>query len=439
MANNALQDHEVRIQELGSDGRLREVARKCDFRARIRNACVVGSFDIREDDDSDIAASLPVKMEDDNPSQSGFVSSAMGLRSPQFPPQLLMLVLECGDSVFLFLRRGSNGRLEFITSRFPSPRDQLVYPGFHLTIDSSSRYAVLACAVEFFVVYELETIENLRQAYIRNEPLNPVKSYRPRSVQGVIHKIDFLYPRPGDDNHIILLLIVVRAGKSRMVIYEWKTGDDLRLVFAEEKTGHRMPVENQMPVLLIPLTVKSAFIAISPGQVAVCTGGLYGPPNFETVEMHNPPATQNHHGRDEPLWTAWARPFRLSPYFKSRDCIYLAREDGVVIFIEADSESALDRSTFMDTFDSNISTAFTCLFDQYTDVLLLGSDSGPGAIWKVARLPPCSPICRTDGIPGSCSTAVGVARYIAKLVSDCRLCYHRRVLSLEPGGRRRRN
>jgi len=296
-----------------------------------------------------------------------------------------MLVLECGDCVFLFMHRGSNGRLEFVTSRCPSPREQLVYPGFHLAIDPSSRYMVLACAQDFFVVYELESHDALSHKYLRKEPLVPVKTQRPRSVQGVIHKVHFLYPRPGDDHHVILLLIVVRNGRSRMITYEWELGDDLRTVFAEEKHGHRMPVENQMPVLIIPLTVRSAFIAISPEQVAVCTESLYGPPNFETIEMQNPPATRNYHGRHKPLWTAWARPFRLSPYFEGRDCIYLAREDGVVIFIEADSESALDRSTFMDTFDSNISNAFTCLFDQYTDVLILGSDSGPGAIWKVQR------------------------------------------------------
>ncbi|KAK0714621.1 mono-functional DNA-alkylating methyl methanesulfonate N-term-domain-containing protein [Lasiosphaeris hirsuta] len=381
-------DHEVRVCELRRDGQLKEIVRKSDFGSRIRNACVVGSFDIKDDDGDETSLPPSVKTEDNDSTSFQFSASNAAGNPPQLPPQMLLLVLECGDSVFLFVRPGSDGWPEFAMSRFVSPREQLVYPGFHLAIDPTSRYVALACAQEFFVVYELESLETLGQKYSRNEPLNPVKSFRPRSVQGVIHKVNFLYPRPGDDSHIILLLIVVRNGRSRMVTYEWRVGDDLKTVFAEEKHGHRMPVENQMPVLLIPLTVRSAFIAISPNQVAVCTEGLYGPPNFETIEMETPPATRNFHGRREPLWTAWARPFRLSPYFKTRDCIYLAREDGVVIFIEADRESALDRSTFMDTFDSNISTAFTCMFDQYTDVLILGSDSGPGAIWKVpARQP----------------------------------------------------
>ena len=294
-----------------------------------------------------------------------------------------MVTLECGDCVFLFVRQQPDGKHEFVTVRFPSPRKDLVYPGVHLAVDPSSRYMVSACHQDFFIVYELETRERLNQEYLNNRLPSPIKAYRPRSIHGVIHKVTFLYPRPGDEKHIILLLIVVRNGKSRMLTYEWMAGEDLKAVFAEEQRGHRMPPDNQLPTLLIPLTVKSAFIAISPEQIVVCDGFLHGQPNFEAIDMENRPPTDNHHGRGKPLWTAWSRPFRLSPYFVTRDCMYLAREDGVVIFIEADSESALDRSTFMDTFDCNISSAFTCLFDQHTDILVLGSDSGPGGIWKV--------------------------------------------------------
>lgn len=304
-------------------------------------------------------------------------------RAAPLAPQLLLVVLECGDSVFLSVRSQADGNLEFVASRFKSPKEHLVYPGFHLAVDPSSRYMALGCAQHHFVVYELESITTLNGQYGRNEPLRPVKSFRPRSVQGVIHKIEFLYPRPGDGHHIILLLIIVRNGKSRMVTYEWELGDDLRAVFAEEKNGHRMPVENQMPLLLIPLTVRSAFMAISPRQIAVCTEALHGPPNFERFDILEPPATINYHGREKPLWTAWARPSRLSHFFRTRDCIYLAREDGVVIFIEADSESTLTGSTFMDKFDCNISRAFSCLYDQFSDVLVMAGDSGPGAVWKV--------------------------------------------------------
>lgn len=311
------------------------------------------------------------------------------------PPQMLVLVLENGDTVFLYIRSGEDGTLEFEHSRFASPSSQVTRPGFHLAADPSSRYLALGCAENNFVVYELDSPESLEEQSRHGEPLSPVVSYRLRSVQGVIHKMQFLYPRPGDDHHVILLLIIVRNGRSRMATYEWELGDNLRDVFAEEKRGHRMPPQNQMPLLLIPLTVCSAFIAISEEQIAVCTDTLHGSPKFEAViiEEGRPP-TDDFHGRDKPLWTAWARPFRLPEYYKTNDCIYLAREDGVVYFVEADSESTVAGSLYIEKVDCNISTAFSCLYDQFHDVLVMGSDSSPGTIWKVGCL--CLPLVAAD-------------------------------------------
>ncbi|KAH6856761.1 mono-functional DNA-alkylating methyl methanesulfonate N-term-domain-containing protein [Chaetomium sp. MPI-CAGE-AT-0009] len=226
-----------------------------------------------------------------------------------------------------------------------------------------------------------------------------IKSIRLRSIPGVIHKLTFLHPRPGDDRHIILLLVIVKRRKSRMVsttvIYEWELGDDLNKVFAEEKQGHRMPVEFQMPLMLIPLTVQSAFLAISADGVALCTECLHGPPMFEAIDIATHPPTANHRGRQRPLWTAWARPFRLRSYSKNRDCVYLAREDGVVLLLEADQDNALTSHT-LDPFPCNISDAFACLFDHSTDVLVLGSHSGPGGYWK---LPPRQPAELLGNLP----------------------------------------
>ncbi|KAH8912545.1 thermotolerance protein [Coniochaeta sp. PMI_546] len=383
-------DHFVQIRELQTDGQLQDILRKNDFGSRIRHAAVIGSMpDIRTDEKDDKDEGAPgfrIKSEDGDVLMdiNDDSSADTTLGSAALPPQMLVLVLDCGDTVFLYIRSRPDGTVEFEHSRFVSPTAQLVRPGFHLAVDPSSRYMALGCAERSFVVYELDSLKSLEEQSRRGESLTPVVSYRLRSVQGVIHQVQFLYPRPGDDHHVILLLIIVRNGKSRMATYEWELGDNLKDVFAEEKRGHRMPTENQMPLLLIPLKVRSAFIAISEEQIAVCTETLHGPPNFETftIEEGRPP-TDNFHGRNKPLWTAWARPFRLSEYFRTNDCIYLAREDGVVYFIEADSESTLTGSLYMDKFDCSISTAFSCLYDQYSDVLVMGGDSGPGAIWKV--------------------------------------------------------
>jgi hypothetical protein len=346
--------------------------------------------DIRQDERDEATLGAHIKSEDADAIMD--VDDGLpGASTPGpavLPPQMLVLVLECGSTVFLYIRSGLDGTPEFECSPFVSPSSQVVKPGFHLAVDPSSRYLALGCAERNFVVYELDSLKSLEEQARRGESLSPVLSYRLRTVQGIIHKVEFLYPRPGDHRHVILLIIVVRNGRSRMATYEWELGDNLQDVFAEEKRGHRMPPQNQMPILLIPLTVCSSFIAISEEQIAVCTDTLHGSPRFEsvTIEEGRPP-TDNFHGLNEPLWTAWARPFRLSEYFRTNDCIYLAREDGVVYFVEADSESTVAGSLYIEKVDCNISTAFSCLYDQYHDVLVMGSDSSPGAIWKVRCLP----------------------------------------------------
>lgn len=381
----------MQIRELRRDGQLQDIIRKNDFGSRIRNATVIGSLpdDIKDNEDEK-PLSPAIKSEDGDIVMDDYPEGRPSNQA-SLPPQILLLVLECGDTVFLYLRAQADGSLEFTHARFASPKEGLVYPGFHVALDPSSRYLALGCAEKYFVIHELKSVQQLDEQLRRGEPLTPVTSYRPRSVQGVIHKMEFLYPRFGDDHHIILLLLVVRNGRSKMVTYEWALGDSLRDVFAEEKRGTGMPVEHQMPVLLIPLRVCSAFILISEEQIVVCTDLLHGSPEWVDFTIAERPATTNYYGRDQPLWTAWARPFRLSHFFQEHDCVYLAREDGVVYFVEADADSTLTGSVFMDKFDCNISTAFTCLFDKHTDILVMGGDSGPGAIWKVGYLVPDTP------------------------------------------------
>lgn len=379
------QDYYIQVCELRKDGRLKDVTRRYDLGCRIRNACVIGSSAIPELDSgySDVLSRSPLKIEEnDMASPLGLPSQNQTTLAMELPPQMLLLVLETGDNVFLFVQPGPDGKPKTSISPMKGPKHMQGRMGFHLAVDPSSRYVAMASPTDAFAVYEIESRQQLNEKYLRNEPLNPIRTFRLRSVQGVIHKITFLYPRPGDDHHIILLIVLVRRGKSKMVIYEWEAGDDLERVFSAEKKGHLMPEEHRMPLLLIPLTTQSAFLTISADRIALCTGCLHGPPIFENIEMAARPPTANHRGCQPPLWTAWARPFRLRSYSKNRDCIYLAREDGVVLFVEADQDNALT-SHVLDPFPCNISGAFACLFDRSTDVLVLGSDSGPGGYWKV--------------------------------------------------------
>src|SRR5690606_14852318 len=102
-----------------------------------------------------------------------------------------------------------------------------------------------------------------------------------------ILKIDFLFPDASDNDTVILVILVRKLDSTRMITYEWTHGDDLAQVFSEEKSGHRLPQEHSMPLLLIPLTVKSSFLSVSENSIAVFRDVLQGSSTPELVNTTN--------------------------------------------------------------------------------------------------------------------------------------------------------
>ena len=304
------------------------------------------------------------------------------------PPQLLVLMVDSGDCIFLFLRQQANGLLDFVPTTYSIPK-RISYLGHHLALDPSSRYMAAASPDGILVMYELEEVATLNTQYMSRGSFTPVKSARLRAIQGVVHKLEFLYPRPEDDYHIILILIVVRKERraaepvTRMVTYEWEVGDSLKEVFAKEKLGNRLPKEHKMPLLLIPLRFNTALFTVSENSIGIVKDCLSGSPVFESLRTDPPSQTELHHGAYDPLWTAWARPFRRKKYFEKTDIIYLAREDGAIIHVEIEAMDLVPSVTNVGCVDSNINTAFATAYDVFSDILIIGGDSGPGGIWKV--------------------------------------------------------
>ncbi|KAI6776079.1 hypothetical protein HG530_000024 [Fusarium avenaceum] len=379
-------DRFVQISELRDDGQVHEVIRKADFGTRIRNAVVLGA---PPDDGPRVTSSGPVKLEDSDVPMQDDVKAYVPNRHRILPPQLLVLMLETGDAVFLFVKERPDGSLGFVTTTYESPRN-LQFLGYHLSIDPSSRYMAAGSAEGAFIIYELESLINMDSQFHRHGSFQPVKTTRLRTTQGVIHKMEFLYPRPEDDYHVILLLILIRreaskqAHVSRMVVYDWELGDELGTVFRSEKGGTPLPKEHRMPLMIIPLKVNTAFFAVSEHSIGIVKNAFTGQTTFDTCETHSPGQTWLHHGAAEPLWTAWARPFRLMSYLARTDNIYLAREDGVIVTIEIDSKDLVLSATNLGTIGTNITTAFTTAYDVFSDVLVIGGDSSPGGIWKLS-------------------------------------------------------
>ncbi|KAI0161771.1 hypothetical protein GGR52DRAFT_139356 [Hypoxylon sp. FL1284] len=365
-----ISDHSVQICELGHDRQLKDIVKKNDFGSRIRNAVVMGSPQYSRKASEPAEDSGHVKTED--------------LEHPLLPPQLLILALERGVLVFLFLQKDGAGNWTWVSSTHKVPGKRLVYPGFHMAIDPSSTFLVLACPEDIFVVYRLEQMSVLEAK--RSEPrpsFAPITGKVSRNVEGIIHKIEFLHPTQGHTSQVILLIILVQPEVSRLAVLEWNSWIGLKQTLKKDIKGYRLDEEYRMPLLVVPLKVRNAFLVVTERITATCSDILAGPPVFIQFGLASRDSTELHLGTREPLWTAWTRPIRHPPYHAKKDVIYLAREDGLINLLECGDESEIETSVSMGSVDCNIDTAFASLFHLFADVLVTGGDSGPGAVWNV--------------------------------------------------------
>lgn len=341
------------------------------------------------------------------------------------PPQYIVLHLDSGDFCFLMLRQSKTGGLEFVSTRHrvakpmltsPKPKAVKLMPlmnepasrespqtempskaslsalqaGMHLAVDPSSRYMAIGCSQDIFAIYALHTRNDLKEQDAKGLDLRHIQSERYITFPGVIHKLEFLYPSTDDEEHIILVVLVVRGGKTRMVVFEWQAGMDLRKVAPHSKRGYMLEESRRMPLLLIPLTIKSAFILVSESSMAVCVDILSGSPQCIDFNTEFDPPTSFHKGLGLPLWVSWTRPPRLGYHTAVRDDLYIAREDGLVKFFEIDSEEFVNAEINISHFQCNAGAALASLgYDKYNepgkagDLLITGGDGCAGGTYLV--------------------------------------------------------
>lgn len=371
-------DFFVHIYEMLDDGRLSHVAAKTNFPTRIRNAAVFG------EDCSFQEVVHWIKTEEDDPMQD------YGSSMPRLPPQMLVLSVAPGATVFLFM--GSQTSREWTTIRYEGPKNNSSNLGYHMKIDPTMRYMVSAASEGIFIVHELESFANLRAQYAQSRPLMPIKSTRARSIRGIIHRLDFLHPGPRDDQLVALVLIVLgrhapdESLVSRIIAFDWIAGDTN--IFAKKPTYNFLPDDHKLPLLLIPLKLQMAVLLISQGCLGKVIDILSGIPNITNQDATMRPPTSLHYGSSPPLWTAWARPVRRGEYWNTSDNIYLAREDGLVALIEIkEDEGFVPDLADAGCVNNNVDTAFATVYDKFSDVLLVGGTTGNGGIYKVSPSP----------------------------------------------------
>jgi len=354
---------------------LRPVAKRLDFGSRIRNCRVIGTHEylktVRENIQAKYLRGGDVNMADTRPPTSD---------SPLFQ-QILVLALSTGELVFLFMTPTAAGGWEFVSSVFTVAGERLIDPGFHMAISPDSNYLALACSEDLFIVYQLETVEELRNQHREGSPIQPFRSKFARAVNGIILKFDFLYPEHA--SQVILLVIMVKSGVSRLVIYEWDKTEPLALALHGEERGHRLDESAGLPLLVIPLTVGCQFLMVTEHSMATYTDVLSGPPTPIPFGLNHRDKSDWYYGTHAPMWTAWTRPMREESFLEDTDVIWLAREDGWVSCLEIRGECGVENSIFMGPLKVTIDSTFAFLSIPGGEVLVVVGDHGPGGVWTV--------------------------------------------------------
>ncbi|KFY28862.1 hypothetical protein V493_02713 [Pseudogymnoascus sp. VKM F-4281 (FW-2241)] len=436
-------DNLLQVKRLVKSGRLSEVGRVANLGSRIRNARVLGSVDwkspapkkdgsIRERSVRPIPGAFNEYSEPEGESPKGCLhgelhvdpgshgesdssmsfddsflnaddSSDLSMFEPsnqenyRLGPQIIVFVLEAGDLMFFCAPDfGPDELIQPILIRHNIAKPLLGENlGAHLAADPSSRYLALGCSENVISIYSLKSREEMDAQYISGQPLSCIREERSLQVKGVILKIEFLFPSFQDPDHIILLLLISRNGKTRMHVYEWISGQPLSAIRQNHKKGHLLDERYRTPILLIPLTIKSAFILVCEQGVAVCEGLLEGSPQCHQSHLGHDEPSPIHKGRNAPLWTSWTRPVRTQKFAATNDDIYIAREDGLVKYLENNRDEFLCTGVNLGGITCNIGTAFTSLDSKFPgpngvigDILLVGGDSCPGGVyWVQARQP----------------------------------------------------
>ncbi|KAL9000432.1 MAG: hypothetical protein Q9169_000949 [Polycauliona sp. 2 TL-2023] len=247
------------------------------------------------------------------------------------------------------------------------------------------------------VIYTLKSMEQMRAEVQKQEGLDaknfmPIQEERHIEVDGTTLKMELLHPSKGDENHIILLLIVSKGHRILLVRFEWDSRAGLSGL--ERKPSQALANSESLPLLLIPLTYGTSFAVVCEHQITVykdiLTGNAVG--QSCVLEYHE---QREQHGRPkrQPIWTQWARPVRPAERREPDiDNIYLCREDGVVryIDIEENAHPMITRNYDAGILKANLGSAFATLDPgaESNDVIIAGGKMCGGGMWSLEpRLP----------------------------------------------------
>ncbi|KAL4922732.1 mono-functional DNA-alkylating methyl methanesulfonate N-term-domain-containing protein [Aspergillus aurantiobrunneus] len=365
-------ERSLQIKEAISGTHLEEATSKSDFDAYIMATKVIN-----------VSTELP--WEAQMRIGCGSADTTLELRR-DLPPQIMVLSLSSKELVFLYY---SSIAGQFIHYHRPLPSDVSTFERFgrNIAVEPRSRAVAVSASCNYFGVFILKA-PPVVQAQMSEDRLDPVAEERFFRIDGDIIFMEFLYPKPEEEDKIILLLLVSHDQTTHAVCYEWNARQTLRQAHPRV-TIKSLPPEDILPTMIIPLTKASSFMLVTTTAMTIYKNKLDNPGQPTMYPLPVPDREQ----RRSPLWTRWARPLRNWLYNKKHDDIYLCREDGRIDYLGIGNEGEVENQAQLGHLFCDVDAAFDILDIGHEggDLLLAAGNTGDGGLFvqKARDQPRC--------------------------------------------------
>jgi hypothetical protein len=325
-------DSFIHLKEIMPEGSLHPVASKINFPGRIKNATFIGQ-------------PLPVNEPEnlDGKPFDGKILSKHVTLTGSIPPNMLVLVLDTDDLVFLFARTATGGRIHFVQSIYPLPRhrqsdlrlgaDIATAPDRDAIAISARHSSIYLVRFKNWAELDAHVQDNPRNwSPVASESLNRILRKEPCSIQ----RMAFLRPREHKDHAWILALVVGNQRRSRFVCFNL----DERLQTDDEVCNSNLDPELAGPDLMVPLEHTSRVILTTNGHFHI-SEEVFGPNlRFKSYDINQLAANDLEpavlaNSCYKPTFSGTLQAARSRLYAQAgKEALYLLRVDGVIISLD---------------------------------------------------------------------------------------------------------
>jgi hypothetical protein len=353
----------VQVKQLSRNCNLVDITIKHDFDARIRAASILDVDSVSQD-------------------KAPFVKQE--LDSADCPLHILVLTLDSNDLVFLHVKENADQSKRFIhTARsIPAFARTIMQPGVHLAIDRRSRAVAIAALECELILYSIKPRGILREDLQKHDVCDPILTEKPLAISGVIQAIDFLFSPNANDEHVILILLVVDEHRTKAMWVDWHATAGPH--HAQVHPGQVLDLDQSLPLFLVPIA-DTDFLLASGDKITHWKNLLSGFAISETLNLTTESPAYPGSSANLPLWTNWSRPQHSNRSNPGSDRIYMLREDGLLFLAECRA-AALPRLLFVADLGLHHGYALGSHENSHDrDIIVAGGDMTAGLVACVER------------------------------------------------------